>query len=270
MAMSSLPWILVCPASRGIGLALARRLVATTALPVLATTRHPDPAATKAAILDGLDPAAPAAARLHVVRCDVTDEPSIAAAAAAAARLFPPASHHLHLACALPGVLRPEKSPAQIEAAPALHALQVNALGPLLLAKHFFPLLPRRASPPPAADARLAAHATWLTVAARLGSTSDNRAGGWFSYRASKAAAVSATKSLDVWLRARAGGRALAVAYHPGTVRTDLTAAFWASVPRAQLQSPEAAAERLVAVVRALGEAQRGRCWDWRGDEVLP
>jgi NAD(P)-dependent dehydrogenase (short-subunit alcohol dehydrogenase family) len=288
----SLPWILVCPSSRGIGFALTRRLLLTTSLPVLATTRQRDPSVTKAALLDGLmgnnnnkDDGAPSR-RLEVVSCDVTDEPSIAAAAAEAARLFPPSTHHLQLACAIPGVLHPEKSPRQVDAALALDSLRVNALGPLLLMKHFGDLLPRRrtgtaqgrpsSSAPRAgtgtndATSSTAATAVWLNMAARVGSTADNRLGGWYSYRASKAAVISLTKTFDLHLAARCGDRAMAVAYHPGTVRTDFSEAFWAGVEEGKLFSPEYAVDRMMDVVAGLSLEQRGRCWDWRSDEVPP
>ncbi|KYK59793.1 hypothetical protein DCS_00927 [Drechmeria coniospora] len=290
--MPSLPWILVCPSSRGIGHVLTRHLLLATSLPILATTRHGDPLATKAALLDGL-PCSPSDAgssspplsrRLTLVRCDVTDESSIADAAAAAAELFPPATHHLHLACVLPGILHAEKSPLRVDAERALESFRVNALGPLLLAKHFVGFLPRRATnlgreeeealdgPATGAElvARLPRHATWLSVAARVGSTSDNRSGGWYSYRASKAAVISLAKSLDHFLAARSGDKALAVAYHPGTVRTDLSRPFWSSTAEGKLFEPVDAVDRLVRVLGALEPRQRGRCWDWKGEEILP
>ncbi|KAM4064900.1 oxidoreductase [Hirsutella rhossiliensis] len=275
----SLPWIFICPSSRGIGRALTRRLLATTTLPVLATTRSGDTAAAKAALLDGLDGLDGLAPddfrRLTVVRCDVGDEASVREAARVAATLFPPATHHLHLGCAVAGVLHAEKAPAGVDAELALESFRVNAVGPLVLAKHFFALLPRRATTVCAADASslgalAPAHATWLAMAARVGSTTDNRAGGWFSYRASKAAVISLARSLDLFLAARSGRRALAVAYHPGSVRTDLSRDFWAGVAPGKLFSPEYAAERLVDVVGRMRVEQRGRCWDWKGDEVPP
>ncbi|UNI24351.1 hypothetical protein JDV02_010103 [Purpureocillium takamizusanense] len=319
---TSLPWIFICPASRGIGHALTRRLLlatATSALPVLATTRLADTSITKASILDGLDVTTGGAEaaddsrhdgggreqqqqqlsrRLHVVRCDVTDESSVREAARAAARLFPPATHHLHLACAIPGVLaRAEKSPAQVDPAAALESFRVNAVGPMLLAKHFGEFLPRRATCVPGWQGQghqqqqhheqeqeqeqdekkqleqlggLPRHATWLSMAARLGSTTDNRAGGWYSYRASKAAVISLTRGLDLHLQGRCGGKALAVAYHPGTVKTDFSRDFWGGVPEGKLFSPEFAAERMVDVIRGLTPEQRGKCWDWKGEEVPP
>lgn len=62
----------------------------------------------------------------------------------------------------------------------------------------------------------------------------------------------------------------MAVAYHPGTVRTGLSREFWGRVPEGTLMEPGWAAERMVGVVRGLGEGQRGRCWDWKREEVLP
>lgn len=197
-------------------------------------------------------------------------------------------------------LLNPEKAPAQVDADAALQSFRINALGPLLLAKHFFGFLPKKATvmPPPAYEEqdddeneeeedvededeaeeeeivarrrRLPQHATWLNMSARVGSTADNRSGGWFSYRASKAAVNSITKTLDIHLRSRAGDNAMAVAYHPGTVKTDLSRDYWGGIPKERLFSSEYAAQRLTDVVCGLGVGDRGRCWDWKGTEVYP
>ena len=296
----SKPWIFISPASRGIGHALARHLLQTTRLPILATARR-DPAGVKASILQDLGPL-PAphhanqrhdddlAKRLHVLTLDVTDEASVAAAAAQAASpaLFPPETHHLHWAFALPGILHPERTPAAVDYGDALDTLRVNLLGPLMLMKHFGELLPRggTAAPlldPPSTTATtttllpLPQHATFVAAAARVGSTSDNRLGGWYTYRASKAGVMSATKTFDLHLRrgrggpSRGGARAMAVAYHPGTVCTGLSRAFWDHVPAGRLFGPDQAAAYLADLVaRRLTLEHRGRCWDWKGEEVLP
>ncbi|EHK42809.1 hypothetical protein TRIATDRAFT_224782 [Trichoderma atroviride IMI 206040] len=294
--MTSTPWVFICPSSRGIGHALTCHLLRRTpsSIPILATTRHSDLAAAKAAILKD---------RLFVVRCDVTDESTIESAAKKAETLFPSKSHHLHLACVLPGVLlNPEKSLAQVDANATLESFRINSMGQMLMAKHFFGFLPKKATAmampgyngydynededdeedeeredqddedeaEEEASLCLPRHATWLNMSARVGSTTDNRSGGWFSYRASKAAVNSFTKSLDISLRTRAGDNAMAVAYHPGTVRTDLSKDYWGGVPKEKLFSAEYAAEKLADVVCGLGTSDRGRCWDWKGTEVLP
>ena len=272
--MASKPWVLVCPSSRGIGLAFTRKLLVSTSLPILATTRR-EPSVTRDAILDthaesvGIDHDA-LSQRLRVLRCDVTDEASIQEASRHAADLFPRKTHHLHLACVIPGLLHPEKSPAQVTQASALDSFQVNAIGPLLVAKHFIDFLPRRATNTDEKTSPLPKHATWLSMAARVGSTSDNRSGGWYSYRASKAAVISLTKSLDHFVKARSGDKALAMAYHPGTVKTDFSREFWRGVPEGKLFSPEYAVVKMMDVICGLDRAQRGQCLDWKGEEVPP
>lgn len=114
-------------------------------------------------------------------------------------------------------------------------------------------------------------HAVWATMSARVGSTSDNSLGGWYSYRASKAGVNSLTKTFDLYLRSSAAGKAMAVALHPGTVKTGLSKEFWGNVKEEKLFTPDFAAERLLEVVRGLGvEKGRGRCWDWKGEEIFP
>lgn len=271
--------MLVAPASRGIGRALTQHILQTTRAPIVATARG-DPDRAREGILAGLKKGgSDAQARLKVIPMDFLDEDSIAAAAQACAQRFPSKERwHLHLAFCVPGLLFPEKAPAQVAAADALLTLRTNALGPLLAIKHFSPFLPRKstqfADPEGGSDAYegLSTHAAvWATMSARVGSISDNGLGGWYSYRASKAAVNQLTKTFDNHLKTSAGGNAMAVALHPGTVKTGLSKEFWGNVKEEKLFSPEFAAERLVGVVKGLGvERGRGRCWDWKGEEVPP
>lgn len=107
-------------------------------------------------------------------------------------------------------------------------------------------------------------------MSARVGSVTDNARGGWYSYRASKAAVNQLAKTLDIHLRHAAGDKAMCVALHPGTVKTALSEEFWASTPGDKLFAPEFAAERLCEVVNGLDLQARGRCWDWDGKEIPP
>ena len=180
-------------------------------------------------------------------------------------------------------MLRAEKAPDKVDATAARDTFLINALGPLLIAKHFVPFLPRRAAEfasdhgnedeGDGQDAVVAPdHATLALMSARVGSITDNRAGGWYSYRASKAAVTQLAKSLDIYLAARGGAKAMCVALHPGTVRTDLSRGYRNEAARGVLD-PEDSAARLVDVVRGLGSGEgegRGRCWDWEGKEVPP
>lgn len=181
--------------------------------------------------------------------------------------------NHLHLAFAIPGILYPEKAPSQLDHAHLTQTFAVNTIGPLLLMKHFTPFLPSKSARSPLDQEQgggLPPRAVWLTMSARVGSTTDNQLGGWFSYRASKAGVTSITKSLDLYLSGKSGDKAMAIAYHPGTVKTGLSKDFWGSVKKERLFSPEHAVEKMVGVVRNIELGQRGRCWDWKGTEVLP
>ena len=107
-------------------------------------------------------------------------------------------------------------------------------------------------------------------MSARVGSISDNSLGGWYSYRASKAAVNSIAKSVDIYLRQRCGEKAICMSLHPGTVKTGLSEDFWASTPKEKLFTPELAAEKLLEVVKGVGLEGRGKCWDWKGEEIPP
>lgn len=257
------PWLFVSPASRGIGLHLARRLLKTTDLPIIATARK-DPDGVNRQILQGLEVDSK---RLEVLTLDVTDEDSVSAAAEHCKSRFP--DSYLRVAYCIPGILHPEKSPMQVDYEEALTTFRINALGPLLLSKHFVPFLPRKSAKLEAIDS-LPASAVLALMSARVGSISDNALGGWYSYRASKAAVNSIAKSMDVFLKQRCGENAMCISLHPGTVKTGLSEEFWGSTPKEKLFTPEFAAERLCEVVKDAGLQGRGKCWDWEGKQIPP
>lgn len=107
-------------------------------------------------------------------------------------------------------------------------------------------------------------------MSARVGSISDNRLGGWYSYRASKAGVNQLVKTFDNHLRTAAGNNAMAVALHPGTVKTRLSKEFWGNVQKGKLFERDFVAERLLDVVQKVGLDGRGKCWDWDEKEVPP
>ncbi|KAF3052198.1 hypothetical protein E8E11_009156 [Didymella keratinophila] len=262
------PWSMISPASRGIGFALARRVLQTTKAPVVATARK-DLDKTKEQLLEGLDIDE---ARLRVLKLDVTDESTIADAADTCKEHFKPGDHQLQLAFFVPGLLFPEKAPAQIDAKDALLTFQTNTLGPMLMIKHFSPFLPKkRAELDENEEMKGLPHAASMAImSARVGSISDNKLGGWYSYRASKAGVNQVVKTFDNHLRTASGDKALAVALHPGTVKTEFSKEFWGGVKKEKLFEKEWVAERLVDVIRQVGIDGRGKCWDWDGKEVPP
>lgn len=278
------PWALISPSSRGIGLELARRLLQTTTLPIVATARK-DLDQTKELLLDGLTDVQDD--RVNVLKVDVlgdrcstalqgqmltimiAEESTLAEAASKCNELFPKKDNYLHLSFIVPGLLFPEKAPTQINYDDALLTFKTNTLGPLMMLKHFSPFLPRKSSKL-SEDSSLPPSAVWATMSARVGSITDNQLGGWYSYRASKAAVNQMTKTFDNYLKTSAGEKAMAVSLHPGTVKTNLSKEFWSNVKEEKLFTAEYSAEKLMDVVKNRTSEQRGKCWDWQGEEVPP
>jgi NAD(P)-dependent dehydrogenase (short-subunit alcohol dehydrogenase family) len=188
--------------------------------------------------------------------------------------MFPQKSNDLRLAFIVPGLLFPEKSPVQINADDALLTFRTNTLGPMLMVKHFAPFLPKKNAKPEDSEGdafeNLPLVSTTAIMSARVGSISDNGLGGWYSYRASKAGVNQLVKTFDNHLRTASGDNAMALALHPGTVKTGLSKEFWGSVKKEKLFEREWVAERLVDVVKNIGVDGRGKCWDWDGKEVPP
>ncbi|MGB5483734.1 SDR family NAD(P)-dependent oxidoreductase [Parasphingorhabdus sp.] len=151
----------------------------------------------------------------------------------------------------------PEKSLRQLDADWLMKNYQINAVGPALIAKHFLPLMDRKTM------SRFAA------LSARVGSISDNRFGGWYGYRASKAALNMIIRNLAIeW--SRKNDQSIIVALHPGTVDTALSAPFQSNVPSGKLFEPERAARHLLNVLDRLEPADSGKIFAWDGAEIQP
>lgn len=179
------------------------------------------------------------------IPADVLDESSLASAAATLAEAGVPtriivASGMLHG----PG-FSPEKSMRTISLDSLATLFAVNAAGPALVAKHLLPLTPR--------DRR----SVFAVLSARVGSIGDNRPGGWYAYRASKAALNMLVRTLAIEHR-RTRPLGICVALHPGTVDTAPSAPFQSGVPDGTLLSPGQAAEALLAVMDLLGPEANG------------
>jgi NAD(P)-dependent dehydrogenase (short-subunit alcohol dehydrogenase family) len=184
---------------------------------------------------------------------DLLDEGSLERAAAFAADLG-----ELRLVIDATGFLHddrqgPEKSWRHLDAANLARAFALNAIGPALIMKHVLPRLSRSGK------------SVFVTLSARVGSIGDNRLGGWYSYRASKAALNQLVRTAAVEL-GRRSPNAICVALHPGTVATALSAPFVAT--GLEVHPPTAAALHLLAVVEQLTVDANGGFFDWRGQPV--
>ena len=182
---------------------------------------------------------------------DLLDESSMAACAQNLA-----AQGSFHLVLDATGALTlngrgPEKRLDELDAAHLLHALHLNAVGPSLLLKHFSPLL--------ASGERV----IWGKLSARVGSIEDNRKGGWYGYRAAKAALnmLLQTASIEI---ARRRPLAVVAALQPGTVQSALSQPF---VGQDALH-PNESAQRLLATLDGLQPTGRAQFVDHQGQHI--
>lgn len=151
----------------------------------------------------------------------------------------------------------PERSYKEIKGASMAKLFAVNAVGPAMAARYLVPLL------------EPASRSVFACLGARVGSIEDNRAGGWFSYRASKAALVMIVKTLSIEL-ARTRPKAIALTLHPGTVRTSLSSPFVGPKSKRPSFSPEHSANLLLRVMDQAQTEQSGEHLAYDGSRILP
>lgn len=155
------------------------------------------------------------------------------------------------------GALGPEKALRDLDPGWLSRQFAVNAIGPALLLATLLPALPRDR------PVRVG------VLGARVGSISDNRLGGWYGYRASKAALHQIVRSAAIeWARSHRQG--VLVALHPGTVATALSAPFARATPTKPLLTPAASAAALLAALDALAPSDSGRIFGPDGAEIAP
>lgn len=205
-----------------------------------------------AALADALEEEDATVTRFARPTFDLTDEASIAAAAAKAGtpELVIVATGLLH-----DGDHGPEKALGDLDPAWLARQYAINAIGPALVAKHFLPIMPR------------AGRSVFAVLSARVGSIADNRLGGWYGYRASKAALNQLVRTLAIEDKRR-NERGLVVALHPGTVETKLSAPF-RQVGR-DIFKPDRAAVQLLDVLDGLKPQDSGKLLAWDGAEIAP
>ena len=204
------------------------------------------------ALADALEDEGSSVIRLSRPQIDITDEASIAAAAVTVGTpdLLIVATGLLH-----EGDRGPEKAIRELDAAWLARQYAVNAIGPALVAKHFLPIMPRTG------------RSIFAVMSARVGSISDNRLGGWYGYRASKAALNQLVRTLAIEDKRR-NDRGIVVALHPGTVDTKLSKPFQQS--GRDLFQPDRAAVQLLDLIDGLKPQDSGKLFTWDGVEIVP
>ena len=243
--------VLICGASRGIGLALCAALLARDDVAqVWAVAREASTSTGLAKLAEQYGQ------RLQRVDCDARNEQALEALVSETLE----GCEHLHLVISALGILhqdgaKPEKGLAQLTLASMQASFATNTFAPILLLKHLLPLLRKRPT-------------TFAALSARVGSIGDNRLGGWYSYRASKAALNQLLHTASIELK-RLNQASTVLAIHPGTTDTELSQPFQANVPEGQLFEPAFSAERIIEVVGAHGAADSGGFWDWDDKPIV-
>ena len=250
---------LIVGASQGIGLGFVRSLLQQDNFKsIYATYRNPDTAGELLNLERQYSDreAYPEGNRLKCFQVDITDESQIAAAT----KEIKNSVKHLHLAIYCVGVLHdrnlsPEKSLRQIEPDKLLYSFQVNSIGAVLLAKHLMPLFNKKEP------------SIFASISAKVGSIGDNRLGGWYGYRASKAALNMFLKTTAIEYSRRCP-KTIVVALHPGTTDTRLSQPFQKNVPPGKLFPVEHTVDLLSKVISGLEIKDSGEFFSWDGTQL--
>ncbi|RZC43768.1 hypothetical protein C5167_036734 [Papaver somniferum] len=269
-------------ASRGIGLEFVRQLLEKQEKGhVVATCRNPN-GATSLLKLKNKFPE-----RLNVLQLDVTDESTIEASAKSVQERYGSLNLLINTTGVLsvPNVLQPETTLSKVEKASLLLAYEVNAVGPILVIKHMWPLLKKGGGSGTERDVAVVA-----SLSARVGSIGDNRLGGWHSYRASKtalnqcrailqggiygpayahprSATLGMTKTVSVEF-GRKKDPIACILLHPGTVDTDLSKPFQRNVAENKLFTKEFSVQKLLGIINSVKRSDNGKFFAWDGQEI--
>jgi len=155
------------------------------------------------------------------------------------------------------GEFTPEKSLKELSAEKLQYFFTANTILPAIVAKHFTPHLNKTEQ------------SIFAVLSARAGSISDNGMGGWYSYRASKAALNMIIKNVSIEV-GRRNKKAIIVGLHPGTVDSNLSKPFKKNVPEGQLFTPDYSALKLLDVLFDLMPKDSGNFFAWDGEEIDP
>ena len=240
MTLSTSTNAVVIGASGGIGQALVSRLATSEAYAQTFALSRSQPSFPRG---------------IRSLGIDLDDEASIAAAAAKVGE-----AGLVGLIIVATGILHqdgvaPEKTLKALDPAAMAAVFSTNAIGPALVAKHFVPLLTREG------------RSVFAALSARVGSIEDNRLGGWYAYRASKAALNQILRTLSIEV-ARSRPDAIVVGLHPGTVASNLSRPFRPD-PRAEgVFQPDASAAHLLRVLGKLDVRDTGGVFAWDGTRI--
>lgn len=151
----------------------------------------------------------------------------------------------------------PEKSIKDINADKLKRVLSINTIGPTLVGKYFIPYLNNKNQ------------SIFAFLSARVGSISENKLGGWYSYRSSKTALNQIIKNFSIEIK-RTNPNAIFVGLQPGTVSSFLSKPFEKNVKSENLFTPDFSASKLLEVIDNLESKDTGKLIAWNGEEIQP
>ena len=243
---------LIVGANRGIGFGFVRKLLASNEYgKIYATYRdNPNSASELIALADKYP------GKLICLSMDITDEQQIAEGI----KVIGESTDKLHLVINCVGLLhdetlQPEKSLRQINSENLLRYFQVNSISSVLLAKHLLPLFSHDSQ------------SIFACISAKIGSIGDNKLGGWYGYRASKAALNMFMRTVAIEY-GRKSPNTLVVTLHPGTTDTRLSKPFQRNVPPEKLFSVERTVNQLLSVINNLNKEDSGQFFSWDGSRL--
>ncbi len=242
---------LIVGATQGIGLEFVRQFLKNGQIAqVFATYRSRQTADDLFAI------AAQHPEKLHCIAMDVTDESQIVSGLEKVKQIAP----QLHLVVNCVGLLhndeqQPEKALRQLNADNLLNYFHINSIGPALLAKNLMPLFKHKEP------------ALFATISAKVGSIGDNRLGGWYGYRASKAALNMFLKTAAIEYGRRHPNTTI-ILLHPGTTDTQLSKPFQRNVPPEKLFSTKRTVDQLIDVMASVTPQDSGEFFSWDGSRL--
>ena len=243
--------VFVQGASKGIGLAFVRKYLEDEKIKkVIASSRQPE-----GSILAELINKYPE--KLEIYDLDLESQSSIDGCAEQIIN----SNNSLDLILNVAGFLhsnsiQPEKKIDNLNLVSLSKNFSINAFGPILLTSKLLPLL--KGSP----------HSVVANLSAKVGSIEDNKSGGWYSYRSSKAAQNMLTKNLAIELSRNSKFNTLCVSLHPGTVDTDLSKPFLRNTEAENLFTSEECVENLIKVINNLHKEDTGNFFDWLGNKI--
>lgn len=241
--------VLIVGASQGIGLGFVQKFLQDDRIAKIYATYRQRESTDELITIENAE-------KLTCLQIDITDESQIIEAV----QKIRAEVNKLNFVINCVGLLhdetiQPERSLRQINPDNLLRYFQVNSIASVLLAKHLLPLF------------RHQERSIFASISAKVGSIGDNQLGGWYGYRASKAALNMFMRTVAIEY-GRNSPKTIVVTLHPGTTDTRLSRPFQGNVPAEKLFSVERTVSQLLTVIEQLQQSDSGQFFSWDGSRL--